>query len=103
MRIHKDDKVKIIAGKDKGKEGKVLRVFTEKNRIVVEGVNIVKRHVKPGAVSKEGGIIRIERPVHASNAMVIDVKEASPAKVGVKKVDNKKYRINKKTKDLITK
>jgi large subunit ribosomal protein L24 len=103
MRIHKDDRVKVISGKDKGKEGKVLKVFSVENKVVVEGINIVKRHVKPGAVSKEGGIIRIERPIHASNVMVIDTKEAAPAKVGKKIVDNKKYRINKKTKDVIAK
>ena len=67
----------------------------------MEGVNIVKRHVKPGAVSKEGGIIKIERPIHVSNVMVMDVKESVPARVGYKIVDNKKYRISKKTKDLL--
>ena len=75
MKIHKDDKVKIITGKDKGKTGKVLKTYGAKAKILVEGVNIVKRHVKPGAVSKEGGIISIERPIHVSNAMVVDGKK----------------------------
>ncbi len=75
MRIHTNDKVKIITGKDKGKTGKVLKIYEAKAKILVEGVNIVKRHVKPGAVSKEGGIISVERPIHVSNAMVVDGKK----------------------------
>jgi large subunit ribosomal protein L24 len=103
MKIHKDDTVKIITGKDKGKTGKVLKIFTEKTKVVVEGVNIVKRHVKPGAITKEGGIISIERPIHLSNVMVIDAKEAAPTKVETQKVEGKKYRVSKKTKDVIAK
>ncbi len=103
MRIQKNDTVKILSGKDKGKTGKVLRVFSEKDKVVVEGVNIVKRHVKPGVISKEGGIVKIERPIHLSNVMVVDSKESTPVRVGYKMVDDKKYRINKKTKDILSK
>ena len=76
MKVHTNDKVKILAGKDKGKTGKVLRVFTSKDKVLVEGVNIVKRHVKPGTVSKEGGIISLERPIHVSNVAVVESKES---------------------------
>lgn len=101
MKLHKGDKVKIIAGKDKGKEGNVLRVFLDSQKIVVEGINKVKRHVKPGVVSKEGGIISMEKPIHVSNAQYIDAKTGKPAKIGYKIVDGKKYRFNKKTKEVI--
>lgn len=103
MKIHKDDKVKVITGKDKGKVGKVLRTFSDKDRVLVEGVNIVKRHVKPGTISKEGGIISIERPLHVSNVMVVDSKSARPVRIGYKVVEDKKYRINKLTKEVLEK
>lgn len=74
MKIRKNDKVKVITGKDKGKEGNVLSVFKKKNKVLVEGVNIVKKHVKPGTVSKEGGIISMEKPIDASNVMVVKAK-----------------------------
>lgn len=97
MKIKNGDKVKILTGKDAGKTGKVMRIFAEKNRIVVEGVHVVKRHVKPGIVSKEGGIISMERPVDLSNVMLVDPKGDKPIKVGYKLIDGKKYRFNKKT------
>ena len=78
MKIHKNDKVKVITGKDKGKEGKVLTVFKKKNKVLVEGINIVKKHVKPGTVSKEGGIISMEKPLDASNVMVVKGKKNDP-------------------------
>lgn len=103
MKIHVGDKVKVIAGKDKGKEGAVLRVFTKEGKVLVEGVNKVKRHVKPGAVSKEGGIIQIEKPVDVSNVMYIDAKAGKPVRVGYKLIENKKYRISKKSGEALTK
>lgn len=103
MKIHTNDKVKIITGKDKGKTGKVLKTYETKDKVLVEGVNIVKRHVKPGAVSKEGGIISIERPIHVSNVMVVDGKGAHPIRIGYKLVDGKKYRVNKKSGEVIEK
>lgn len=103
MKIRKDDKVKIIAGKDKGKEGKVLAVFTSTSKVLVEGVNKVKRHVKPGAVSKEGGIISIEKPITVSNVMVIDSKSGKPTKVGFKVIDGKKYRVSKSSGEVLQK
>lgn len=69
--IKKDDKVKIIAGKDNGKIGKVLKVDRKENRVIVESVNIVKRHVKPNAQNRQGGIIDKEAPIHLSNVMLM--------------------------------
>ncbi|HAI63171.1 MAG: 50S ribosomal protein L24 [candidate division WWE3 bacterium GW2011_GWF2_41_45] len=101
MKILKDDKVKVIAGKDKGKTGKVLKVLLAKGKVLVEGVNIIKKHVKPGKVSKEGGIISMEKPVNVSNVMLIDQKSGDPVRVGYKIIDGKKYRINKKSGEVI--
>lgn len=103
MRIKKDDKVKIISGKDKGKISKVLKVLRSDNKIVVEGVGVVKKHVKPGTVSKEGGIISIEKPIDVSNVMYYDETSKKTIKVGYKIVDGKKYRVSKKTGDVLDK
>ena len=96
-KIRVGEKVKILSGKDKGKIGKVIKIFVDKDRILIEGINVVKRHVKPGVVSKEGGIISVERPVHVSNVMYHDDKLGRPVRVGAKIIDSKKYRINKKS------
>ena len=103
MKIHKGDKVKIIAGKDRGKEGTVLRVLTAANKVLVEGINKVKKHVKPGAVSKEGGIISVERPVDVSNVMYIDQKSQKPVRLGYKVLDGKKYRVSRKDGEVVGK
>lgn len=71
MKVKSGDKVKVIAGKNKGKTGKVLKVLKARDLVFVEGVNLVKKHVKPGVVSKEGGIVSIEKPVHVSNVEVV--------------------------------
>ncbi len=102
-KIRKNDKVMVISGKDKGKTGNVLKVFSADNRVVIEGVNKVKKHVKPGTISKEGGIIQIERPISISNVMYYDDKLQKPVRVGFKIVDGKKYRINKKTGEALEK
>lgn len=101
MKIQKGDKVKIIKGKDRGKTGAVLHVFKKTNKVLVEGINMVKRHVKPGVVSKEGGIVNIEKPISASNVMYWDEKAAKTTRVGYKISDEKKYRISKKTGDVL--
>jgi large subunit ribosomal protein L24 len=72
MRVRKGDRVRILRGNERGKEGTILRVDREKNRVVVEGVNLRKRHRKPSAADPEGGIITFEAPLHASNVMLID-------------------------------
>ncbi|KKS17471.1 MAG: 50S ribosomal protein L24, large subunit ribosomal protein L24 [candidate division WWE3 bacterium GW2011_GWC1_41_7] len=101
MKIRKNDPVIVIAGKDKGKKGKVLVVDTAKKKVLVEGVNRVKRHVKPGAVSKEGGIITVEKPIDISNVMYFDDKLGKAVRIGYTLVDGKKYRINKRTGDVL--
>ena len=99
MKIRKNDKVKIISGKDKGKEGIVNLV--SKGKVTISGVNVARKHVKPGKVSKEGGIISLEKPVEISNVMVICKKCEKPAKVGFKIVDGKKYRVCKRCGDAL--
>lgn len=101
MKIRKEDTVLIIAGKDKGKKGKVLQVIKDKDMVLVEGVNIVKKHLKPGVVNDEGGIISIEKPLHVSNVMFIDSKKSKPTKLAYKVEGGKKYRVSKKTGEII--
>ena len=86
MKIKVNDNVKIIAGKDKGKTGKVLKTLKNKDKVVVEGINISKRHVKPRTTNDEGGIYDIEMPIHVSNVKLITEKET---KKNTKKVDEK--------------
>ncbi|HOD01177.1 MAG TPA: 50S ribosomal protein L24 [bacterium] len=103
MKIRKDDKVKVISGKDRGKIAKVLRVLNADNKVVVEGVNVVKKHVKPGVVSKEGGIISIEKPIDVSDVMYYDEQSKETVKIGYKIIDGKKYRISRKTGEVLDK
>lgn len=103
MRVKKGYKVKVIKGKDKGKVGTVLKVLNTKDKVLVEGINIVKRHVKPGVVSKEGGIIKLERPIAVSNVIYMDEKSGEPSRIGFKNVDDKKYRLNKNSGEVLEK
>jgi large subunit ribosomal protein L24 len=86
MHIKKDDNVQIISGDDKGKQGRVLKVFPERNRIVVEGINFVKHHTRPSQKLPQGGIVEREAPINASNAMVICPKCSQLTKTGMKAV-----------------
>jgi len=98
----KDDKVKILTGKDKGKIGKVLRVYRKKERVLVENINIVKRHSKPTAKNKQGGIIESEAPIHWSNIVLMCNKCVSPARIKMQRLDDgKKVRICRKCNELI--
>ena len=76
MKVKVGDKVKVLAGKDKGKEGTVIGTIKKKDRIVVEGINIVKKHMKPSRTNETGGILEVENPIHVSNVKVIDNKTA---------------------------
>ena len=98
-KIKKGDTVKVIAGKDKDKEGKVIAVNQKKNTVLVEGVNMVTKHTKPSAQNQNGGIIQKEAPIHASNVMYSAKGEA--VRVGFAVKDGKKVRINKKTGEVI--
>ncbi|MBD3366092.1 50S ribosomal protein L24 [candidate division WWE3 bacterium] len=97
MKLRTGDKVKVITGKDKGKISTVLKVLPSKNKVIVEDVNKVKKHVKPGQVSEEGGIIEIEKPIDASNVMYYEESEKAVTRIGFKFEDGKKVRISKKT------
>ena len=89
MKVKVGDKVKILAGKDRGKEGKVLVTLKKKDKVVVEGINIVKKHMKPNAMNETGGILSVEAPIHVSNVKVIEEKTAEPKKT-TKKTTTKK-------------
>ena len=100
--IKKDDKVKIITGKDNGKIGKVLKVFKSKNRILVENINIVKKHTKPNAQTRQGGIVETEAPLNCSNAMLMCNKCIKPARVKMQRLDDgKKVRVCRKCNEII--
>jgi len=100
FKIKKGDTVIVIAGKDKGVEGEVLQVIAETNRVVVSGVNIVKKHNKPTA-EKPGGINDIPAPIHISNLMLKDPKSGEPTKVGRKLVDGKLQRYSKLSGEIL--
>ncbi len=90
FRIKKNDEVEVITGKEKGKRGKVLKAIPKKERVVVEKVNLIKRHTRPGARSRQGGIIEMEGPLHISNVMLICSKCDRAAKVGYKILDDQR-------------
>ncbi|MBJ7677569.1 50S ribosomal protein L24 [Weissella confusa] len=97
MFVKTGDKVKVIAGKDKGKEGVVVKTIAAKDRVVVEGVNIVKKHQKPNNQYPQGGIIELEAPIHVSNVQLLDPSTNEPTKIGYKVEDGKKVRFAKKS------
>jgi large subunit ribosomal protein L24 len=97
LSIRRGDQVAVIAGKDKGKKGKVLSVSAKSERVVVEGVNVVKRHVKPSSTNPQGGIVSKEIGIHASNVMVVDPKTGEPSRIGVRMEAGKKVRFAKKS------
>ncbi len=100
--IKKDDKVRIIAGKDNGKIGKVLKVMKEDNRVLVENMNIVKRHTKPSAQNRQGGIVESEAPIHCSNVMLMCNKCMAPVRIKMKRLeDGKKIRVCRKCTEII--
>jgi large subunit ribosomal protein L24 len=97
-RIRKGDTVVIISGKDKGKTGKVMRVLREEDRVLVEGINLVKRHMRPTARSPSGGILEREQPIHASKVMPVDPETGKGTRVRTKTLENgKKVRIAAKS------
>src|SRR5699024_12681438 len=96
MHVKQGDTVKVLSGKDKGKQGTVLGVNSKSERIVVEGVNVVKKHAKPSQENPQGGILNIEAPIHVSNVLPIDPKTGEPTRVGYEIKDGKKIRTSKK-------
>ncbi|TBX67618.1 50S ribosomal protein L24 [Flavobacterium silvisoli] len=101
LKIKSGDVVKVIAGDHKGSEGKVLRVDREKNKAVVEGVNLVSKHTKPSAKNPQGGIVKKEAPIHISNLSLIDPKSKKATKVGIKVEGDKKVRFSKKSNQVL--
>jgi large subunit ribosomal protein L24 len=107
LKIKKNDNVIVIAGNEKGKTGKVLKVFPKKQRVIVEGVNIVKRHTRPSQKNPQGGIIKKEAPIHISNVMLIDPKTNERTRVGSKIIldentgKKKIVRVSKKSGEMI--
>ncbi|EKN65156.1 LSU ribosomal protein L24P [Schinkia azotoformans MEV2011] len=103
MHVKKGDKVQVISGKDKGKQGVILEAYPKKDRVLVEGVNVIKKHSKPSQMNPQGGIMSQEAPIHVSNVMPIDPKTGNPTRVGYKVVDGKKVRIAKKSGEVLDK
>jgi len=102
--IKKDDKVKVIAGKDKGKIGKVLNIKRKDRRIVIENINMTKKHVRPSAKNRQGGIIESEAPIHWSNVMLMCSKCVKPVRIKMKRLeDGKKIRVCRKCDEIIDK
>ena len=95
--IKKGDNVYVLAGEDRGKQGRVLSVDREKQRAIVEGVNIVTKATKPSAKHPQGGLVKMEAPVHISNLALVDHKTGKPTRVGYRFVDGKKVRYAKKS------
>ena len=102
MNFKTGDKVIVIAGKDKGKSGKITKILKSTNMVIVEGLNMVRKHLKPNANNESGGIIDMEAPIHASNVMIMDAKTNKPTRIS-KTIDkkNNKIRICKKSNEKI--
>ncbi len=103
MVVKKGDTVIVISGNYKGKQGTVLKVNTKENRVVVEGVNVVSRHTRPSQANPDGGIIKKEAPIDASNVMLLDPKTKTPTRVGYKMENGKKVRYAKKSGTVLDK
>ena len=95
-KIKKGDQVEIVAGKNRGERGTVLQVLPKKNRVIVEELNMVKKHQKPGN-NREGGIVDQEAPLHLSNVMVVDPNDDRPCRVGFEIKDDRKVRVSRRT------
>ena len=107
MRIRKGDLVEIIAGKkeNKGKQGKVIKVLKDENRVIVEEINMVTKHMRPSQTNPDGGTRKMEAPIHISNVMLVDPKTKKPTRVGFEIRDGKKVRVsrNNKTRNVLDK
>jgi large subunit ribosomal protein L24 len=103
LKVRSGDQVQVMAGKDRGKRGRVLRVELTNERVYVEGLNMVKRHMRPQQVSDTrqgqtvGGVIEREGPIHVSNVMLLDPKDSKPTRVGVERENGKRYRVAKRS------
>lgn len=105
-KLRKNDKVKVIAGNNKGKEGKILKIYRSTDRVIVEGVNIIKRHTRPSQKNPQGGITQKEAPIQVSNVMLIDPKAGEPTRLGMQVIvegegKKKRMRYGKKSGEII--
>ena len=102
MNLKVGDKVVVISGKSKGTEGKIIKTLRNENKVIVEGANMITKHVKPNANNENGGIIKVEAPIHASNVMIIDPKTKKRTRIAYK-IDEKgnKTRISVKSKEIL--
>jgi len=101
LKIKSGDSVIVTAGDHKGTEGKVLRVFLDKNKAIVDGVNMVSKHEKPSASNPQGGIVKKEAPIHISNLSLLDPKSGEATRVGYRMEDGKKVRFAKKSNQVL--
>lgn len=101
QKLKVNDTVQVRAGKDKGKQGKIKSINFKTNRVVVEGVNLVKKAIKPNQQNQQGGIVDVEKAVHISNVALLDPKGGKPTRVAVKKVGGKNVRVATKSKSEI--
>jgi large subunit ribosomal protein L24 len=101
LKVKSGDLVRVIAGDHKGEEGKILTIQREKNKAIVEGVNMVSKHTKPSATNPQGGIVKKEAGIHISNLSLIDPKSKETTKVGYKQEGDKKVRFSKKSNQVL--
>jgi len=101
LNIKTDDQVVVIAGKERGKRGRVLRVTPTEERVYVEGLNMIKRHTRPQQIGSgqqtAGGVIEREGPIHVSNVMLVDPKDGKPTRIGIVREDGKRFRVSKRS------
>ncbi len=100
LKVRTGDTVRVIAGDHKGQEGKIQKIFRDKNKAIVEGINLVSKHEKPSAKNPQGGIVKKEAAVHLSNLSLID-KKGDSTRVGFRTEDGKKVRFSKKSNEVI--
>jgi large subunit ribosomal protein L24 len=104
LHVKKGDQVIVLTGKDKGKKGRILEAYPSEQRVLVEGVNIVKRHTRPNPTNPQGGIIEKEAPIHVSNVAIVDPKTGGPTRIGKKILsDGTKVRYAKKSGEVLDK
>ena len=97
MKVRRDDMVKVISGKDRGKTGRVLKVDRRRERVYVEGLNIQKKHTRPRTMQEQGGVIEAPGPIHVSNVMLLDPKTGDPSRVTIKREGGRRVRVTKRS------
>lgn len=100
IKIKRDDKVLVIAGEHKGSEGKVIKVMRDQNKVIIEGVNMIKKHAKPSAQNPQGGIVEKEAPIHVSN-LSLTTADGEATRVGYREEDGNKVRFAKKNNEVV--